>query len=970
MSTLKPFIIANTRVSTNASTGSLIVNGGVSVRETSQATSVTQGGGITIAGGAAIAKSLFVGSDIHISGDLLKNGAVFGTSQWTGSIGGAIGYTSGGVVVNSLTTGNVVVTLGSSVKSSNDFPIVDRFSSLPDYFQNAVTQKELVIAHRFGHLCQPTYSMKSIVRQIEKGVRFVEIDLATTSNDVFYVTHFNSNTAEEYDTTDLPSPLTDIALKDAFIMRGNPSTRFPESLPTLEEFWNVVQKYDVVVVIELKNGSAASLITKMKSIGMGPSRVLFADGEKADALLMKQAGFTVAFDIRSSTTNWTSLTQGEKDSFDYIVCSKSIAATVNTYNKPFIIFTLLSPAEWVDYRALYTNLIGCFTDVPLPTIHYKNKVSDDRFLTLLDPENGFVAHIQATSSEKLDRVWVDFNYPTVRLNCHRAATSRGRTAYQFHTYKLPNTFYGKINISEGATTSWMGFGVRCGSDYRETDVGGGGETGLRQAAINVIMRRSGSIELHELSGGNFFSRATTTGVTALQTAEVYFGFNRVVTNGIATVYLKLSTRPSEVLNPAVSPTVSHTYSTNATLGSSDTYLTLYSRPNDTSTVMTGFIEFSPYPYNDNRYLEVSSSSQSISLGSHPTTVDEPWLSLSSGTAGNTHTTAFFNRRSDRTFGIFNREGSRPHYRYVYNATVASDRLSLVELGGNVGIGTTNATSKLDVHDGDLTITYLKNINVDSLAKSFPFKKMISTSFDSADSVNFFTPGTSSGSEQARISSDGFIRYRVGHTTISDARIKKDVEDIDDDAALVAIRQIEPKTYKYIEEDRTNQQVYGFLAQQVAQVLPYAVKLTNEAVPNVYASATLSVSEGPEGPEEKLATVQLSKPIPFTLQNGVVTRLQISKLSSTTAYHLFEVESIDEITNTITIKDYEQYKLEDFKNETEVFVYGSTVPDFHSLNKEAIFTVATAALQELDRQLQAEKSKVLDLQQRVIALENK
>ena len=46
---------------------------------------------------------------------------------------------------------------------------------------------------------------------------------------------------------------------------------------------------------------------------------------------------------------------------------------------------------------------------------------------------------------------------------------------------------------------------------------------------------------------------------------------------------------------------------------------------------------------------------------------------------------------------------------------------------------------------------------------------------------------------------------------------------------------------------------------------------------------------------------------------------------------------------------------------KIFVYGQEVNDFHNLNKDAIWTVATAALQEVDRQLQAEKQKTADLQ---------
>ena len=42
---------------------------------------------------------------------------------------------------------------------------------------------------------------------------------------------------------------------------------------------------------------------------------------------------------------------------------------------------------------------------------------------------------------------------------------------------------------------------------------------------------------------------------------------------------------------------------------------------------------------------------------------------------------------------------------------------------------------------------------------------------------------------------------------------------------------------------------------------------------------------------------------------------------------------------------------------------------NNLNKDAIWAVSTAALQEVDRQLQAEKAKVADLLARVTALEN-
>ena len=51
-----------------------------------------------------------------------------------------------------------------------------------------------------------------------------------------------------------------------------------------------------------------------------------------------------------------------------------------------------------------------------------------------------------------------------------------------------------------------------------------------------------------------------------------------------------------------------------------------------------------------------------------------------------------------------------------------------------------------------------------------------------------------------------------------------------------------------------------------------------------------------------------------------------------------------------------------------FVYGVEVDDFHTLNKDAIFTVAVAALQEVDRQLQEEKQKVSNLETELATLQ--
>ena len=52
----------------------------------------------------------------------------------------------------------------------------------------------------------------------------------------------------------------------------------------------------------------------------------------------------------------------------------------------------------------------------------------------------------------------------------------------------------------------------------------------------------------------------------------------------------------------------------------------------------------------------------------------------------------------------------------------------------------------------------------------------------------------------------------------------------------------------------------------------------------------------------------------------------------------------------------------------ILVRGEKVDDFLSIKKNYLWTIATSALQEVDRQLQAEKAKVASLEARILALE--
>jgi hypothetical protein len=182
-------------------------------------------------------------------------------------------------------------------------------------------------------------------------------------------------------------------------------------------------------------------------------------------------------------------------------------------------------------------------------------------------------------------------------------------------------------------------------------------------------------------------------------------------------------------------------------------------------------------------------------------------------------------------------------------------------------------------------------------------------------------------------------------------------DVDDDRALRDLRLLKPKTYTYKDVIRKGfTPVYGFIAQEVKEVLNYSSGIMTEFIPNIYELATFTA----DTLTLTFNTADLSRDASGTLFTKVKVKTRDLK---------------DEFVNIMEVIDEHTLKVD--KDLTEwggqldasgqvvpgdkIFVYGQEVNDFHNLNKDAIWTVATAALQEVDRQLQAEKQKTATLE---------
>ena len=276
------------------------------------------------------------------------------------------------------------------------------------------------------------------------------------------------------------------------------------------------------------------------------------------------------------------------------------------------------------------------------------------------------------------------------------------------------------------------------------------------------------------------------------------------------------------------------------------------------------------------------------------------------------------------------------------------QIMMMRAGGNVGIGTSNPYAKLHIN-GTHSVG---NINMTTRN----WIKHTTNSVNVQRSTNTTGLTASIYASGDIITNTHLISAAISVT--SDRRIKQNIVDVDDGSALETLRLLKPKKYEYKDTfSKTQSVVWGFIAQEVAETLPYATHTGKKEIPNIYQVANVS-----NGNHLTFATdIQLE----YDASGSLVNELLLYDASD----NRIDV-TIQELVSATEIRIES-----DTAVPNEVFVYGQKVDDFHYLNKQAIFTVATSALQEVDRQLQAEKAKtatmetqLADLIARVSALE--
>ena len=193
----------------------------------------------------------------------------------------------------------------------------------------------------------------------------------------------------------------------------------------------------------------------------------------------------------------------------------------------------------------------------------------------------------------------------------------------------------------------------------------------------------------------------------------------------------------------------------------------------------------------------------------------------------------------------------------------------------------------------------------------------------------------------------YCQYNVlalGFVSFSDERVKNNITDIDNKNALDIIRKIKPKKYNYKDIGKCNKPKFGFIAQEVKSVLDYSTSLTKDFIPDINELAEVLDSNTIKLNTKTTIDFEVNKRIRFILLDG--------------AY-------LD--TNINGILDINTFTVEENILQEQIFVYGREVDDFHVLDTDVIFTVATSALQQVDKELQNEKVLIQQLENKIITL---
>lgn len=276
--------------------------------------------------------------------------------------------------------------------------------------------------------------------------------------------------------------------------------------------------------------------------------------------------------------------------------------------------------------------------------------------------------------------------------------------------------------------------------------------------------------------------------------------------------------------------------------------------------------------------------------------------------------AFSGNNGDTDSGMFSSANGQLEF-YANN----SERMRISSVG-RVGIGTISPRAPLEVR-GKQLLSYGSNTAHFGMSGGGP--DTTGNGPRNWDTVSIFAEGLVSG--------QAFIAF-------SDARIKQNLQPSDAAKDLATILQLKVTDYRLTDwVANGRQRKKGFIAQEVKSLIPEAVTVSRDFIPDIFAPAVAVTVQRAAG------TMTVKMASAHGLQAGDKVRLMIDDAPQEVV-----------VTKTGSATEFEVGQI---KGEPKrVFVYGREVSDFLAVDYDRIFTTGIAAIQELARKVKELESK--------------
>ena len=193
-------------------------------------------------------------------------------------------------------------------------------------------------------------------------------------------------------------------------------------------------------------------------------------------------------------------------------------------------------------------------------------------------------------------------------------------------------------------------------------------------------------------------------------------------------------------------------------------------------------------------------------------------------------------------------------------------------------------------------------------------------------------------------SGGWVAAQSGFIILSDQRIKSDIVTLDTNIGLELYRKLRVVKHSYIDKlSFGNITKYGFIAQEVQQLLPDAVIPQSDFIPSIYKMASVVNHQ----------TLHFDNPLKDIQQFNIGTKLKCYDTKNEIVWATIKC-----------VIDTQNIEIEEEITNDKLFVYGHSVDDFLQIDYDPIRNLTTAVLQEVDRQQQADKARIAELEAKV------